>query len=122
MIRTRDEYTHCMNKLSLTTEKRRQKFQFSYKYLLSVPFLIRGDYTSFLPPEDYFLSNNLLQFCFLQLQEFIFKKNRNSVMFSFIVNKLIFLCNYNQSILFFYRTERNRAVYLHLCFLRRIKS
>ena len=61
-------------KLSLRTEKRRQKFQFSYKYLLSVPILIRGDYTSFLPPQDYFLSNNLLQFCFLQLQEFIFKK------------------------------------------------
>ena len=32
-------------------------------------------------------------------------------MFSFIVNKLIVLSNYNQSILFFYRTEQNWAVY-----------
>ena len=127
MTRTRDEYTHCMNKIIIKNRKKKAKASIflqilTYTIILSVPILIRGDYTSFLPPQDYFLSNNLLQFCFLQLQEFFFKKNRNYVMFSFIVNKLIFLCNYNQSILFFYRAERNRAVYWHLCFSRRIKS
>ena len=79
IIRIRDEYkwfTHCMDKIMNKNRKKKTKFSIflqilTYKRILSVPILIRGDYTSFLPPQDYFSSNNLLQFCFLQLQEFI---------------------------------------------------
>lgn len=114
-----------LKKISLRTEKRRQKFQFfhnpilTYTIILSVPILIRGDYKSFFTPSRlFFSSNNLLQFCFLQLQEFIFKKNI-SVMFSFIVNKPIVLYNYKQINTVFLLNRTKSGCLLTFVFLKK---
>ena len=48
MIRTRDEYTHCMNKIIIKNRKKKTKVSIflqllTYTIIMSVPILIRGD-------------------------------------------------------------------------------
>ena len=74
-------FTHCMNKIIIKNSKKKTKASMflqilTYTIILSVPILIRGDYTSFFTPSRLFFFKQLITILFSSTPRVHLKKNR----------------------------------------------